>query len=92
MARRLEREGMYVYLLPGGSDGKESARNVGFNPCVGTIPWKRAWQPTAVFLPGESQGQRSLVGHSPLGGKESDTNEGLSHTQLIHVIVPERLT
>ena len=33
------------------------------------IPWRRAWQPTSVFLPGESHGQRSLVGYSPLGQK-----------------------
>ena len=39
------------------------------------IPWRRAWQPTPVFLPGESHGQRSLVGYSPLGHKESDMNE-----------------
>ena len=32
----------------------------GFNPWVGKIPWRRAWQPTPVFLPGESHGQRSL--------------------------------
>ena len=35
-----------------------------FNPWVGKIPWRRAWQPTAVFLPGESHGQRSLMGYS----------------------------
>ena len=35
-----------------------------FDPWVGKIPWQRAWQPTLVFLPGESHGQRSLVGHS----------------------------
>jgi len=29
-------------------------RETEFNPCVGTIPWRRAWQPTPVFLPGES--------------------------------------
>ena len=33
-------------------------------PWVGTIPWRRAWQPTPVFLPGESHGQRSLAGYS----------------------------
>ena len=33
------------------------------------MPWRRAWQPTAVFLPGESHGQRSLVGYSPWGHK-----------------------
>ena len=32
---------------------------------VGKIPWRRAWQPTLVFLPGESHGQRILVGYSP---------------------------
>jgi len=36
-----------------------------FNPWVGKIPWRRAWKPTPVFLPRESYGQRSLVGHSP---------------------------
>ena len=50
----------------------------GFNPWVGKIPWRRAWQPTPVLLPGESHGQRILVGHSPWGHKESDTTERLS--------------
>jgi len=36
-----------------------------FNPWVGKIPWRRAWQPTPVFLPGESHGHRSLEGYSP---------------------------
>ena len=36
----------------------------GFNPWVRKIPWRRKWQPTPVFLPGESHGQRSLVGYS----------------------------
>ena len=35
-----------------------------FNPWVGTIPWSRKWLPTPLFLPGESQGQRSLEGYS----------------------------
>ena len=34
--------------------------------------WRRKWQPTPVFLPGESHGQRSLAGYSPRGSKESD--------------------
>ena len=38
-------------------------------------PWRRAWQPTLVFLPGEFQGQRSLVGSSPWGHKELDMTE-----------------
>ena len=37
-------------------------RRPGFHPWVGKIPWRRAWQPTPVFLPAESHGQRSLVG------------------------------
>ena len=46
-----------------------------FNPWVRRIPWKRAWQPTPVFLSGESHGERSLMGYSPLGCKESDMTE-----------------
>ena len=42
-------------------------RRCGFAPWVGKIPWRRAWQPTAVFLPGESHRQRSLAGYSPSG-------------------------
>ena len=53
----------------------------GFNPWVGKIPWRRKWQPTPVFLPGESHGRRNLVGYSPRGHKESDTTERL---QLHH--------
>ena len=44
------------------------------------IPWRRKWQPTPVFLPGESHGGRSLVGYSPWGCKESDTTELLHFT------------
>ena len=53
--------------FPGGACGKEPAcqcrrhKRFGFDPWVRKIPWKRAWQPTPVFLPGESHGQRSLV-------------------------------
>ena len=45
-------------------------RDVGSIPGVGKIPWRREWQSTPVFLPGESQGPRSLVGYSPWGCKE----------------------
>ena len=47
----------------------------GFHPWVGKIPWRRAWQPTPVFSPGESHGQRSLVDYSPWDHKELDTTE-----------------
>ena len=43
------------------------------------IPWRRKWQPTPVFLPGEAHGQRSLAGYSPQGHKESDTTEETEH-------------
>ena len=72
--------------FPGGPSGKESAwqcrrhKRLGFSPWVGKIPWRRKWQPTPVFLPGESHGQRSLVGYSPWGRKESDTAE---HTHTV---------
>ena len=49
----------------------------GFDPWVGNIPWRRKWQLTPVFLPGESHGRRSLVGYSPRGHKELDTTERL---------------
>ena len=52
----------------------------GFSPWIGRIPWRRTWQPTPVFLPGEFHGQRSLVGYSPWGRKESDMTEWLSMT------------
>ena len=48
-----------------------------FDPLVGKIPWRRKWQPTPVFLPGEPHGPRSLVGYSSRGHKESDTTERL---------------
>ena len=47
----------------------------GFDPWVGKIPWRRSWQPTPVFMPEESHGQRSLAGCSPWGRKESDMSE-----------------
>ena len=46
-------------------------------------PWKRAWQPTPVFLPGESHGQRILVGYSPGGHQELDTTEVTARSLLI---------
>ena len=70
-----------VTSFPGGASGKEPAcqsrrlKRQGFDPWVGKIPWRRAWQPTPIFLPGESHGQRSLGGYSPWGCTESDTTE-----------------
>ena len=51
----------------------------GFYPWIRKIPWRRKWQLTPVFLPGKSQGQRSLAGYSPWGCKESDMTEHHHH-------------
>ena len=45
----------------------QEARRLGFSPWVGKIPWRRAWQPTPVSLPGKPHGQGSLVGYNPWG-------------------------
>ena len=50
---------LYTLGFLGSSNGKQSACNA---EDQGSIPWRRAWQPTPVFLPGESQGHRSLSG------------------------------
>ena len=66
-AERLNRTELKDYELPWWLSGKESAcqcRRHGFDSWVGKIPWMRKWQPTTVFFPGESHGQRSLVGYS----------------------------
>ena len=71
--------------FPGGASGKEPAHQCRrckrweFNLWVRKILWRRAWQPGSVFLPGESQGQRNLVGYSP-GGR----TEGASHNLACH--------
>ena len=53
-------------------------RRSGFDPWAGKIPWRRKWQPTPVFLPGTSHGQRGLEGYSPWGQR------GLDRTKLAH--------
>ena len=71
--------------FPDGSSGKEHTcrkhERCRFDPWVRKIPWRRSWQPTPVFVPGESHGQRSLAGSpsSPSGCKESDTTEATLH-------------
>ena len=67
--------------FPGGSDAKASACNggdLGSIPGLGRSPWRRKWQPTPVFLPGEFHGQRSLASYNPWGRKEADM------TKLLH--------
>ena len=78
--------------FPGGTSGKEPTcqfrrhKRCGFNPWVGKISWRREWQPTPVFSPGESHGQRSLAGYSPWGHKELDMTERLNNTKL-HLLI-----
>ena len=64
--------------LPRRLSEKESpcqCRRCRFDPWVRKSPWRRNWQPTPVFLAGESHGQRSLAGGSPQGRKGLDTTE-----------------
>ena len=74
--------------FPDGASGKEPAcqyrrlKRHRFHPRVGKDPCRSAWQPTPVFLPGESHGQQSLAGYSPWGHKESDTTKRLTLSQL----------
>ena len=72
-----EHMGWFKFMV---ASGKESAcqsrqgfKRPRFVPWVGKIPLRRAWQPTPVFLPGESHGQRSLAGYSPWGRSQSQT-------------------
>ena len=82
--------------FPGGSDGKVSVYNAGDPgsiPGLG-IPWRRKWQSTLVLLSGKSHGQRSLLGYSPWGHKESDTTErlhSLTHSRLLWYSIKEIL-
>ena len=64
--------------FPGGSVIKNPPANAGDTRDMGSSSGlgrsqRRKWQPTPVFLPGKSLGQRSLVGYSPWGRKELDT-------------------
>ena len=68
--------------FPSGISGKEPAcqcRRCGFDPWVGKIPWRRTWQPTPLFLPRESHGQRSLAGYSPCSCRVRQNWSNLAH-------------
>ena len=75
--------------FPDDPAGKESACIAGDTGDAGLIPWSGRspgggkWQPTRVFLPGKSHGQRSLAGYSPKVHKESDTTEASCHKEEI---------
>ena len=67
--------GLYTCIrLPGGLVVKNPPDNEGdqdgFDPWSGKIPWRRKWQSTPIFLPGEFRGERSLAGYCLWAGKE----------------------
>ena len=68
---------LVVKNLPGSAG---DVRDAGWIPGLGRFPWRRKWQPTPVFLPRESNGQRSLTGYNPYGCKELDIPEVTQHT------------
>ena len=71
----------FTFIFLGGSEIKNpSAKRLRFDPWVRKIPWRRAWQPTPMFLPGDSQGQRRAAGCSPQDHKELDTTEAIEYT------------
>ena len=77
---------MSIRGLPWWLSDKESTsqrRRRRFNPWIGKILWRRKWQPTPVFLPEKSHTQRSLVGYSPWGHKESDMPWWLNNSMSI---------
>ena len=88
-----------LHLSPGGSSGKKRAcrcrrhKRHGFDPCVGKIPWRRAWQPTLVLLPEEFHGQRSLAGYRVSKcHRELDVTELSQHARPTpFVVVPPSL-
>ena len=68
------------------SDLAAAMQKTQFDLWVWKIPWRREWQPTAVFLRGEFHGQRSLAGYSPWDHKELDTTKRLTHFHLLIIL------
>ena len=90
--------------FPGDASSKEPAcqcrrhRRLGFDLWVGKIPWRKAWQPTPVFLLGESHGQKNLADYSPQGRTESDMTEATYQAILLllasleHMIISQQVS
>ena len=70
-------------LLGSSVHGIFQARVLEWGVIALSVPWRRAWQSTAVFLPRESHGQRSLAGYRPRSCKESDMTEVTEHTVCV---------
>ena len=79
--------------FPGGASGKEPVsqyrrcKRHEFDPWVGKIPWRRAWQPTPVFLPGKSHGQRKLGRLQSIGSQKVRHDQSLTHAQSLWEII-----
>jgi len=84
---------IYIYFLSSASLLVQTVKNLPEKqetqvlPWVGKIFWRREWQSTPVFSPGEFHGQRSLVGYSPWGCKESDMTERLTLPAFTFIII-----
>ena len=81
----LQRRKKYIVicLFNHSSVGKSSACNVGDSDLIpGKISWRRKWQPTPVFLPGESHGPRSLAGYSPQGCRVRHDCSDLAYQEI----------
>ena len=84
-----------VSKAPGGTSSRELAfqgrrpKRHGFDPCIRKIPWREKWQSTPVFLARESHGQKSLVGYSLQGHKQSDMAE--PHTHIVACDLPQTM-
>ena len=79
------------------TSGKESVntdwcKRHEFSPWVRKISWSRKRQPTAIFLPGKSHGQRSLADYSPWGCRESNVTERLSSSRIHVLLEPQQET
>ena len=80
----------YPATFPGGSlvTNLPATQRLRFDPWVRKIPWIREWQPTPVFLPGKSHGQRSLVGYSPWGHKRVRPDGARTHAHAWSLEIP----
>ena len=72
--------GLRCWLM---AENQSAVQETKIDPWVGKMPWRREWQPTPVFLPGESHGQRNLASYSRRGLKESDTIEAANTFTLL---------
>ena len=67
-------------------ESTRQCRRCRFSPWVGKIPWRRKWQPTLVFLPEQSHGQRSLAGYSPWDLREMDTTTTEQQQHIVDLV------